>query len=135
MIKHFMEKYFPTAITKKQASDTGMALVLILLLIGYFTKQVIFYKIAIPVLVMDMAFPMFFYPFAILWFGLTTLLGEVVSKILLSVIYFIILFPVSLVRKLMGKDSLNLKTFKKTRNSVMVTRNHSFTSKDIEHPF
>lgn len=135
MAKHLLEKYFPTTITKKQASDTGMAMVLILLLIGYFKKLVIFYKIAIPVLVMNMAFPMFFFPFAVLWLGLTTLLGEVVSRVLLSVIYFIILFPVSVFRRMMGKDTLDLTAFKKSSTSVMVTRNHDFTSKDIEHPY
>ena len=57
---------------------------------------------------------MLFYPFAVIWFGLTTLLGEVVSKILLTVIYFVVLFPVSLIRQAMEKDTLDLKTFKKS---------------------
>jgi hypothetical protein len=135
MTGNILKKYFPVDISKKQASDTGMAMTLIMLLVGYFTQKVVFFKIAIPVLVMTMAFPMFFYPVAIVWFGLTTLLGQVVSKVLLSVIYFVILFPVSIVRQLMGKDTLDLKTFKKSTKSAMVTRDHQFVSKDIEHPY
>lgn len=130
-----MKKYFPTDLSKKQVSDSGMAAVLILLLIGFFTQNNIYYKIAIPALVINMAFPMFFYPFAVIWLGLTALLGEVVSKILLSVIYFIILLPVGMFRKLMGKDSLQLNTFKKAKGSVMITRDYSFSAKDIEHPY
>lgn len=135
MTKGFTEKYFPTALSKKQVSDSGMAAVLILLLIGYFTQNNIYYKIAIPALVLNMAAPMFYYPFAVIWLGLTTLIGEVVSKVLLSVIYFIILLPVGMFRKLTGKDSLQLNTFKKDKSSAMVIRDYTFSSKDIEHPY
>ncbi len=135
MADNILKKYFPVDISKKQASDTGMAMTLILLLLGFFTKKVIYYEIAIIALVIDMTIPMFYYPFAVVWLGLTTLLGEVVSKVLLSVIYFVILFPVSIIRQLMGKDTLDLKTFKKSNKSVMVTRDHLFVSKDIEHPY
>ncbi len=135
MVKDFKEKYFPTALSKKQVSDSGMAAVLILLLIGYFTQNNIYYKIAIPALVINMAIPIFYYPFAVIWLGLTTVLGEVVSRVLLSIIYFLILFPVGIFRKLSGKDSLQLNTFKKGKDSVMIIRNFSFSSKDIENPY
>ncbi|HMU09176.1 MAG TPA: SxtJ family membrane protein [Ferruginibacter sp.] len=135
MAHNILKKAFPVDISKKQASDTGMAMTLILLLIGFFTQKVIYYEIAIIALVINMTIPMFYYPFAVVWLGVTTLLGEVVSKILLSVIYFVVLFPVSIIRQMMGKDTLDLKTFKKSNKSVMVTRDHLFVSKDIEHPY
>ena len=114
MADNILKKYFPVDISKKQASDTGMAMTLILLLLGFFTKKVLYYEIGIAALVITMAIPMFYYPFAVVWLGLTTLLGEVVSKILLSVIYFVILFPVSIIRQMMGKDTLDLTSFKKS---------------------
>ncbi|MBK7558174.1 MAG: hypothetical protein IPI54_07730 [Chitinophagaceae bacterium] len=40
MIKFFKEKIFPKSISKKEASDTGMAMTLICLLAGYFTKNI-----------------------------------------------------------------------------------------------
>ena len=127
--------FFPTSITKKQAKDAGMAVTLILLIIGFFTGNDIFYKIAIPVLIIDMIVPMFYYPFAIIWFGLSTLLGTVVSKILLSVVFFVLVLPIGLLRRLLGKDSLKLKDFKKTKKSVMKTRNQFFSPADLEKPF
>ena len=126
---------FPTNISKKQATDTGMAAVLILLLVGFFTGNILYYKVAIPVLVMNMTFPMFFYPFAIFWFGFSHLLGTVVSKVLLSIVFFLLVIPVGFLRKLMGKDSMKLKEFKKAGSSVMIIRDHEFTAKDMEHPF
>ena len=135
MSKNKIWNFFPQTISKKQASDSGMAIVLILLLIGLFTGNDLYYKISIPVLVMNMIYPMFYYYFAILWLGFSQILGTVVSKIILSVVFFVIVFPVALIRRMMGKDSLQLKRFKKSGSSVMKTRNHQFGSDDIVHPY
>ncbi len=127
--------YFSTDISKKQLSDAGQAAVLILLLAGFFTKKVIYYEIGMVALVVNMAVPAVFFPFAYIWYGITNLLGEVVSKVLLTVVYFIVLFPVSIYRRVVGKDSLQLKKFKAARSSVMEVRDHLFEPKDIEHPY
>lgn len=135
MIKSFVQKIIPQSISKKDASDTGMAMTLICLLLGVYTKNNTFYIAAIPALVITMAFPMFYYPFAMVWLSLTNLLGAVVSRILLSIVYILILLPVGLIRRATGKDSLNLKGFKKATSSVMVVRDHEFTANDIKNPF
>jgi len=135
MIKKELWNYFPKTISTKQASDTGMAAVLFLLLIGLFTHNNLYYKIAIPVLVINMTFPMFYYPFAIVWLGFSQLLGTIVSKIILTIIYFILVIPVGVFRRLLGKDSLQLSEFKKGNKSVMQPRNHTFVSEDIENPY
>ncbi|MFC1730862.1 SxtJ family membrane protein [candidate division KSB1 bacterium] len=122
-------------ISTRQSSDSGMALVLILLLVGYFTNNVIFYKISIPVLVMNMIFPRFYYPFAIFWLGLSNILGLFIPRILLSIVFFIIVLPVAIIRKLFGKDVLLLKNFKRNPESVFKTRNYGFGIKDIEKPY
>ena len=127
--------YFPRTISKKQASDTGMAIVLVLLLIGLFSQNTIYYKIAIPVLVINMIVPMFFYPFAIIWLGFSHLLGTVVSKIILTIVYIVLVVPVGIFRRILGKDSLQLNDFKKGTGSVMKVRNYIFSSKDIEKPY
>lgn len=126
---------FSKSISKKQLSETGMAIVLILLLIGIFTHEIIFYKIAIPVIILDMIIPIVYYPFAIIWFGFSKILGTITSKILLSIIYFGVVLPVAGFRRLMGKDSLQIHNFKKSKNSVFITRNITFTSAEIEKPY
>ena len=82
-----------------------------------------------------MTFPMFYYPFAIIWFGFSKLLGTIVSKIILAIVYLIMLIPIGVLRRMMGKDSLRLKQFKKSGTSVMNERNHRFTSDDIVNPY
>ncbi len=135
MRKKELWNYFPKTISIKQASDTGMAAVLILLLIGLFTHNNLYYKIAIPVLVINMTFPMFYYPFAIIWLGFSQLLGTIISKIILTIIYIIMVIPIGVIRRLLGKDSLQLSEFKKGNNSVMQIRDYNFSSDDIEKPY
>lgn len=126
---------FPTRISSKQAKDTGMAMVLLLLLIGLLTERVVFFKVAVPVLVVNMIWPMAFYPIAVVWLGLSHIIGTIVSKILLTVVFFVIVVPVAVVRRLMSKDSLQLRKFKKGTESVMKMRDHVFASVDIEKPY
>ena len=130
-----MGNYFTRIISKKQASDTGMAVVLILLLFGLFTNNNIYLKIAIPVLIINMTYPMFYYLVAILWLSFSELLGTFVSKIILTIVYFVLIVPVGIFRRLLGKDSLLLNEFKKGNDSVMKIRNYSYLSKDIENPY
>ncbi len=134
MITFIKEKYIPKSISKKEASDTGMALVLISLLLGYYVN-IIFFRIAIPLLIMNMTFPKFYYPFAFIWLGVTNLIGAIVSKIILSLIYIVFVVPVGIIRRLMGRDSLNLTTFKKSKSSVMITRDDNFSPKGLENPY
>lgn len=127
--------YFPTQISSKQARDTGMAVVLVLLLIGFFSSTVLYYKIAIPVLIVNMTWPMAFYPIAVVWLGFSHALGTVMSKIILTIIYLVLVLPVGLFRRLIGKDPLLLRRFGDGEQSAMKTRNHTFTAEELEHPY
>lgn len=126
---------FTTSVTREQVKDSGMAAVLILLLTGIFAGRDIFFTLAAVTLLVNMILPMFFYPFAIFWFGLANIMGFFVSKILLVLIYLIILLPVALARQLMGKDPLLLTRFKKGNGSIMRNRNHIYSAEDLEKPF
>jgi ABC-type nitrate/sulfonate/bicarbonate transport system permease component len=82
-----------------------------------------------------MTAPRVYAPLAVLWFGLSDLLSTVVSKILLSVLFFGVVTPIAILRKLFGKDSLQLRAFRASRESVMSVRNHQFAGRDIEKPY
>jgi hypothetical protein len=122
-------------ITKDQSRDTGMAMVLLLLLVDIRGKHghVLFAALALQVL--NMTVPQVYRPIAVLWLGLSDLLGAVVSKILLSIVFFVIVVPIGVLRRLAGKDSLKLRAFKAGKDSVMVERNHTFIGRDLERPF
>ncbi len=125
----------PKSISKAQARDTGMAMVLICLIVGLFTHDNGWNVAAIALLVLNMTWPSAYTPAAYVWLGLSGLLGTVVSKILLSIVFFVVVTPIACLRRAMGKDSMRLKAFKKGQESVMVVRDHTYTAQDVEQPF
>ena len=44
-----------------------------------------------------------------LWFKFGVLLGKIISPIIMGIIYFLVVTPIGLIMKLLGKDVLNLK--------------------------
>ncbi len=127
--------FIPKTATLDQAKDTGMALTLIALLIGYFAHKPYGIAAAIVLLLAAMTWPGLYRPAARLWFGLSHVLGTVMSKVLLTVLFFVLVTPVGLARRLAGKDSLQLRSWKKGRSSVFKPRNHAFVPGDIQHPY
>ena len=64
------------------------------------------------------------------WYKLAEVMGFVMSKVLLSVVFFVFLFPIAMLYKLTKKDTLQLK---KSPGSYWTERNHSYVEKDLEH--
>jgi hypothetical protein len=130
-----MMQFFKRKITKEQSRDTGMAMVLLLLII-FATRKREGYLIGAMILhILNMIVPQIYWPVAVLWLGLSDLLGSVVSKVLLSIVFFAVVTPIGIVRRLFGKDSLKLRAFKASQESVMVERNHTFIGSDLERPY
>ena len=55
-----------------------------------------------------------------IWFKIGILLGNVISPIVMSIIFFLVVTPTSFIMKILGKDLLNLK--KNTKNSYWITK-------------
>lgn len=67
------------------------------------------------------------------WMLLAKLLGWINSRILLTVLFFVILTPVALVARLFNKTSIRLKP--DNGGSSFVTRNHLYKKEDLEFPW
>jgi len=121
--------------SKEQSRDTGMAMTLILLLLSIFLEKDGLVVFAVLALLVAMTAPSLFSPVAVVWLGFSHILGNIVSKILLSLVFVLLVTPMGLLRRLLGKDVMQLKKFKLDTKSVMVERNHLYTAKDIEKPY
>jgi hypothetical protein len=126
---------FWLAATKDQARDTGMALVLICLIVFLVTREHRYVTIGALLLLVDMIVPAVFKPVAKVWFGLSHVLGTVMSKVLLSLVFFLVLLPMGWLRRMCGKDAMRLRAFGRDQASVFRVRDHQFVSGDIEQPF
>jgi hypothetical protein len=135
------ERTFMTAALKKQPGNsekdrnTGMAFALICLLVWFGQKSPVWIALAVVLLVVSMTVPLVLRPFARLWYGFSGLLGAVVSKILLTVIFTVVVVPIAMIRRGFGKDDLCLNQFKNSRGSVLHARNLTVTASDCENPY
>ena len=121
--------------SRDQARDTGMALTLVALIVFFATREIRYATIATAILLLDMIWPSFFKPLAKVWFGLSHVLGTVMSKVILTLTFFVVLTPMGLLRSLLGKDPMRVRQFKKGTDSVFRVRDHTFTAADVEQPF
>jgi hypothetical protein len=126
---------FWLAATKDQARDTGMAMVLVCLIVYLVTREHRYVTVGALVLLVDMIAPTVFKPLAKLWFGLSHILGTVMSKVLLTVVFFLVLFPMGWFRRCCGKDAMRVRDFGRDQASAFRVRDHLFTPGDIEQPF
>jgi type VI protein secretion system component VasK len=131
----FLKHCFPKQITKDQSRDTGMAMALLALLLGFLTDARWFFPLATVLLVVTMAVPSVYRPIAFVWLGLSHFLGTIVSRILLTAVFFVVVLPVGLLRRAMGMDSLQLKKFGRGKESVMRVRDHVYVPSDIDKPY
>lgn len=129
------EPIVPRETTIDQARDTGQAMVLLCLILVVFFRQASFAGIACVLLLVNMVCPQAYKPLAKWWFALSHLLGRIVPRILLGILFYIMVTPVGLMRRVMGKDPLQLKEWKRGRASVLRARDHTLTARDIINPF
>jgi hypothetical protein len=64
------------------------------------------------------------------WYKIAEILGAINGRILLSLVFFVVLFPVAMFAKLGKKNPLALK--REAKDSVFVDRNHKYSAKDLE---
>jgi hypothetical protein len=122
-------------LTKEQIKDTGIIFGIIMLFIGIYSASELWLKLSFVTILSAVIIPQIFtYP-ARLWFLFSEKLGSFVSLIMVSIIYFIVVIPIALVRKLMKKDPMQIRSFKKGRGTAWVNREYQFTPADMNKPF
>jgi len=67
---------------------------------------------------------------AALWYKTGEVLGNVVSKVILTVVFFLLLVPIALFYRLFHKDPLRLKN---TGGSNWSVRDHDYTGDDLKN--
>ncbi len=120
---------------KEKAKDAGLALALIFLLAALKFGHMQLVGAAAGILLLCMIVPRLFTPFGWLWYGLAHLLGPIMSKILLTLIYLIVVVPVGWIRRITGVDPMARKQWRQKRESVFIDRGNTFCRTDLDHPY
>ena len=129
------EIYFPIRVDKNQAKDMGMVLALIFLLLAYHFNEKKLAVLAAALLLVDLIYPDIYGTAAKLWLGISNIIGTVMSRVVLAMIFFVVVTPVAFVKRIMGEDSLKLRKWKADEASFFKVRNHKFEGKDIDKPY
>jgi hypothetical protein len=124
-----------TSFTYKEHAESGLALVIILLVVSLFRHSSFLVGLSIGLIILDMVVPVIFYPFTVVWLNLSHVLGKIISFVILTLIFLIVVTPTALIRRLLGKDRLLLAQFKESSSSVFHERNHRFVKEDSLHPY
>ena len=117
-----------------QAKDTGMAFTLICLIAFLFSHQRIWIIAALFFLLICMISPKLYQPAASRWFRFSHFIGGIVSIILLTIIFYLVLVPVGLLRQRTGADPMKLKKWK-TPESAFKQRDINFSAADLKKPY
>ena len=101
-------------VTKAQAQRSALVVAIVLLLIaawnfyrGRMTVVWVVGSLALALVLMALLFPGAARRFHVLWMKLAGVLGYVNSRILLSLVFYLLFVPYNLVARLIGRDPLN----------------------------
>jgi hypothetical protein len=122
-------------ITNKQCVEFGLVTILVTCFLAICLKQNYLVIAAFFLTLITIVVPIVFYPFAAVWFWLSKILSAIGSRILLTIVFFIVVTPVGLIRRLLNRDSLKIDQFKKSTKSVMTDRDHLYTDGDFTDTF
>ena len=112
---------------KKTGISVGVVLILISLLLWYLGKtSFIYFSIigGLSVILAFIAIPVL-RPFHRLWMMLTLAMGFVMSRVILTLLYYLILTPIGLLAKIVGKKIMplgfdkNAKTYWEKRENIV----------------
>ena len=67
------------------------------------------------------------------WLKLGELMGAVTGKVILSVVFFVFLFPVAIVSRIFSNNRKALQLERTTGASYYFTRNHKYEAKDLKN--
>ena len=125
----------------KDLRKFGLTVGIVLLLIAFFLiwkhkpSQFYFLSIGAILILSGLLFPLILFPLNKVWMTLAILLGWLITRVILSVLFYLVITPISLIARISGKHFLDLK-IDKTRASYWEKRkNVPSSSVDYERQF
>ena len=112
--------------------ESILAITFLLLLLFLYSRNFSFIYIALALVFVSLLSDTVAGFFDLVWKKLTHLLGLISSTVILSVIFYGIVFPWSMILKLIHKTPLQLNSNNQT---TFISRNKLFTPKDLQNPY
>ena len=117
---------------KFNSFEIPLSIVILLLILFFLFDNLWFARIGLAIGLFSLLSKTFRRSISILWTKALSIVGFVNAHVLLSLIFFIILLPISIFYRLFNKDKLKLKAGKA---SYFENRDHLFVAEDLENPW
>ena len=95
---------------RKFANVIGATILVVAFVLVYFDKEL--YKVlfisGISLMLIGFIFPILLKPIYLVWMTFAVFMGWVMTRVILSFLFYFILFPISLIAKLLGNKFLDL---------------------------
>lgn len=119
----------------EDAKATGEAMVIVLLLLALRSGRQSFIPAALVLLILSMTAPALFRPFARVWFRVAHEIGSLSSKSVLVLVFYAVVTPVGVVRRLLGADPLRTRHYRGGDTSAMLIRRRRVEPADLTEPY
>jgi len=126
--------------SKKDFRSFGYTIGIILLIVSailfYYSNflYVTLAIIALSFIVIGLVMPLLLKPIYLVWMTFAVIIGWIMTRVILSFIFYVIITPISLITKLFGEDFLELK--KTNSDSYWNSRDSNYeTNQDYEKQF
>ena len=96
-------------------------------------KNILF--VVVPISLLALVLPNLAKPFYLLWMGIGFVVGSVMSRVVMSLIFFGVLTPIALIFKIIGRDALGRKNRSGNVDSYWVDHPVMDDKKNYEHLF
>lgn len=120
-------------VSVKQNKDLNIIILTILMVLYLNSANTLYLKVGIALGLLGIFFYKAYNPITFAWLKLAEILGSFIPKILFSIIFYIVVFPISMLMK-KGHNFQKFSDSKKL-NSMFENRNHQYTKADLESPF
>ncbi|MCO6472098.1 MAG: hypothetical protein J5I57_00010 [Melioribacteraceae bacterium] len=122
---------------RKFGITVGSVILIISLLLFYWEKSFwLWMFIAADLLIFaGLLLPGILLPLQKAWMTLAVLLGFVMTRVILSILYYIIITPIGFITKIIGKDFLSLKIDKKAKTCWNYRTKKDYQNIDTERQF
>lgn len=122
---------------KKFGVTVGAFLIVISTLLFFYSSSSYLYCmiIGISLVVLGFLFPWVLKPLQKVWMTLSLMLGWISTRIILSILFYIILTPIGLASRLIRKDFLNLKIDKSQQTYWSYRNQKRYDKIDSERQF
>ena len=118
---------------KSNNRSFGILFFIVFLILGLYptlqgsSPNIYFISISIPFIILGIINSKILTPLNNAWIKLGEILGTIIAPIVMAIIYFFILTPISLIVRIFGKDLLSIK-FNKQVNTYWINRKKNINS-------